>query len=59
MYFKIYIDRARQWRWALFAANHRRIADSGEGYFNEVDCRKGISLVVGISGLTPVYPVYK
>lgn len=55
MYFKIYVDNQHFWRWTLYAANHRKIADSGEGYHNEGDCRNGIALVVGTNLFTPVY----
>jgi uncharacterized protein YegP (UPF0339 family) len=41
----MYQDRAKQWRWYLLAANGKKIADSGEGYNNETDCRAGINLV--------------
>lgn len=30
-YFKIFQDRAGQWRWTLYAANHEAVATS-EGY---------------------------
>lgn len=55
MYFNLYLDKDRHWRWTLFAANHRKVADSGEGYFNERDCLNGISLVVGTNAYTPIY----
>lgn len=55
MYFKIYRDAKRFWRWTLFAANHLKVADSGEGYVNEGDCLSGISLVVGTNAYTPIY----
>nr|WP_295831182.1 DUF1508 domain-containing protein [uncultured Azospirillum sp.] len=45
MYFKLYQDTARQWRWTLYAANHKKIADSGEGYVSKADAEHGISLV--------------
>ena len=32
MYFTIYRDVANGWRWTLYAANNRKIADSGEAY---------------------------
>ena len=55
MYFKLYLDTVRTWRWTLFAANHRKVADSGEGYYNENDCLKAIGLVMGTNATTPVY----
>lgn len=53
MFFYIYRDTATQWRWTLFAANHKKIANSGEGYFNKTDCLHAIDLVKG-AGLAPV-----
>jgi uncharacterized protein YegP (UPF0339 family) len=41
----VYQDEAGEWRWQLRAANHRIIADSGEGYHNRRDCLHGITLV--------------
>lgn len=54
MYFKLYKDSASQWRWTLYAANHKKIADSGEGYNNKADCESGIDLVKSTDGSTPV-----
>ncbi len=50
MYYLVYLDASRQWRWTLYAANGRKIANSGEGYFNKQDCVHGINLVAGSSG---------
>lgn len=47
MYFKLYKDVAGEWRWTLYAGNHEKIADSGEGYHNRSDCEHGIELVKG------------
>lgn len=38
MKFDIYQDKKGEWRWRLRAANHRIVADSGEGYKNRGDC---------------------
>lgn len=54
MYFTIYKDLKSQWRWTLFASNNRKIADSGESYWNKTDCLAGISLVKSC-GSAPVY----
>ena len=54
MYFKLYRDAANQWRWTLYAANHAKIADSGEGYHNKADCEHGIELVKSTSAATRV-----
>jgi uncharacterized protein len=45
MYYEIYKDASGQWRWRLWAANYRIIANSGEGYYNRTDCEHAISLV--------------
>lgn len=54
MYFVLYKDTANQWRWTLFASNSKKIANSGEGYWNKADCQAGINLVKG-SGSAPTY----
>lgn len=53
MHFYVYLDTNRQWRWTLFAANNRKIANSGEGYINKQDCLAGINLVASTNG-TPI-----
>lgn len=45
MHYLVYLDVNRQWRWTLYAANGRKIANSGEGYLNQNDCVAGINLV--------------
>lgn len=55
MYFILYRDVAYQWRWTLYAANSRKIADSGEGYVNKSDAQHGINLVKSTNNSTPVY----
>jgi uncharacterized protein YegP (UPF0339 family) len=55
MHFSLYRDLANQWRWTLYAANHRKIADSGEAYLNKADAQHGISLVQSTNALTPIY----
>jgi uncharacterized protein YegP (UPF0339 family) len=53
MYFHLYRDTNGQYRWTLYAANHLKIANSGEGYLNKVDCLAAINLVKN-SGSAPV-----
>ena len=53
MYYYVYLDQASQWRWTLYAANHRKIANSGEGYFNKTDCLHALDLTANSRG-TPV-----
>ena len=43
--FLVYIDADNQFRWRLQAANHRNIANSGEGYHNFSDCMDAIGLI--------------
>jgi len=50
MHYYVYLDAERQWRWTLYAANGRKIANSGEGYFNQQDCIHGINLTAGSRG---------
>lgn len=54
MYYYVYTDQQGQWRWTLYAANHRKIANSGEGYFNKQDCLNGLQLTA-TSGQAPVH----
>lgn len=55
MHFVLYRDHANQWRWTLYAVNNRKIADSGESYWNKADAENGINLVKSTSYSTPVY----
>ena len=55
MHFALYKDVAGYWRWTLYAANNRKIADSGEGYANKIDAIAGINLVKSTNSATPVY----
>lgn len=43
MRFQIYQDKGT-WRWRLIDEHGRTIADSGEGYATEAECRAGIAL---------------
>lgn len=53
MTYWIYKDAQNQWRWTLEAANNRKIANSGEGYYNKQDCLAAIQLVKG-SAAAPI-----
>lgn len=55
MYFTIYRDVAGGWRWTLYAANNRKIADSGESYVNKEGAIWGVNLVKSTTPSTPVY----
>ncbi len=39
MYYWIYQDSEREWRWTLYAANNQRIAESSAGYRDKQDCQ--------------------
>ncbi|WP_333816674.1 YegP family protein [Tabrizicola sp.] len=45
MYFELYYEVFQGWRWTLYAANHKKIANSGEGYINKSDALAAIGLV--------------
>lgn len=49
----VYNDSAGHYRWRLYAANNRIIADSGEGYYNRADCIAAINIIKG-SGSAPI-----
>ena len=53
MGYYIYKDVQGYWRWYLSAGNNRKIANSGEGYYNQQDCVAAINLVKA-SASTPV-----
>lgn len=50
MYFVLYKDVQGHWRWTLYAANNRKIANSGEGYHNKADARHALDLVATSKG---------
>ena len=45
MTYEYYKDAKGEWRWRLVASNGRIIADSGEGYNSEHECRADIDRV--------------
>jgi uncharacterized protein YegP (UPF0339 family) len=49
MFYYLYKDTTDQWRWTLYAANNRKIANSGESYWNKADAQAAINLVKGSS----------
>lgn len=53
-YYVMYTDPQNQWRWTFYAANHKIIAMSSEGYWHRQDCERAIDLVKG-SAYSPVY----
>lgn len=54
MAYYIYVDPQGYWRWYLLGPNHRRIANSAEGYFDRQECRNAV-LLVKSSANVPVY----
>lgn len=42
--FDVYQDRKGEWRWRLYAANGRTIADSGEGYTRKGDAARAVKV---------------
>lgn len=55
MQFWMYRDVTGQFRWYLQAANGKKVAVSGEGYFNRDDCIHAVNLVRGTNESTPFY----
>ncbi len=45
MYIDLYHEATQGWRWTLWSANGRKIANSGEGYVNKSDALSAINLV--------------
>lgn len=43
--FRVFKDKAGQWRWRLVARNGKIIADSGEGYTRERDAMRAAQRV--------------
>ncbi len=43
--FKIYSDRAGEYRWTLRSANGKTVADSAEGYTSRQGARDGVAFV--------------
>jgi len=50
-----YQDKRNEWRWTLVAANHKALADSGEGYKNQADMMHALALIRGTTPI-PVVP---
>lgn len=47
-YVKVYQDTGGEWRWTLFACNHKVIADSGEGYKTKWGCKRAAKKFLGL-----------
>ena len=52
MYFHVYRDQANpsHWRWTFYASNGRKLANSGESYWNKEDCKHAIDLLAANAG---------
>ena len=55
--FAIYKDAAGEWRWRLYAANVKLIANGGEGYKNKTDCIHGLRLVAAMASNADIWNV--
>lgn len=55
MEYWMYKDANGHFRWYLKAANGRKIANSGEGYYNRQDCIDAVRLVMSTTNQTPFY----
>lgn len=53
--FVLYRDSRGEWRWTLYAANSKKIADSAEGYVNRLDAIRGARLVSSISHAAEIW----
>lgn len=51
MHARLWKDARGEFRWTLYAANNRKIADCGEGYNNKADCKAGLTFVLNITDL--------
>ncbi|WP_206818593.1 DUF1508 domain-containing protein [Chroococcus sp. FPU101] len=45
MYYKVYQDNARLWRWTFYASNSEPIAVSSESYTTLLNCKNAIKIV--------------
>ena len=45
MEFKVYLDKAQEFRWKLQSQNGKIVADSGEGYRSKENCIDAIQLI--------------
>lgn len=50
MRYEIYRSGA-QYRWRLWSANNRIVADSGEAYVNKSACQRGIQIMQGLTSI--------
>jgi uncharacterized protein YegP (UPF0339 family) len=54
MYFILYDDFSNEWRWTLYAEDHKKIADSAESYPHKSDAMQDINLVKGANAYISV-----
>ncbi len=55
-HFVIYRDKAGEWRWRLFSANNRIVADSGEAYVTEYKARRALKTATATAVLAEKMP---
>jgi uncharacterized protein YegP (UPF0339 family) len=57
MYFFVYRDQSvsRHYRWTLYSANHRKVANSGEGFVTRAGCYRSLNLLVGLEDVPIVH----
>jgi len=53
--FHLYKDKSGQFRWYFEAANGKKLADSGESYFNRQDCVDAMLILADADRGTPLY----
>lgn len=46
--FVIYQDRKKEFRWRAIAANNKIIADGGEGYKTEWNCKRAVKRFIDL-----------
>ncbi|ANP47121.1 DUF1508 domain-containing protein [Candidatus Viadribacter manganicus] len=53
MYFYVYREQSprRDYRWTLYAANGRKIANSGEGFVARAGCYRSMQLLIGLDNI--------
>jgi uncharacterized protein YegP (UPF0339 family) len=54
MRFEVYLDQKREFRWRLWSANNKIIADCGEGYQHKQHCIEAITLIMQGVSTSPV-----
>lgn len=53
----LYQDDVGEWRWRVRARNGKILAEGGEGYKREADCRKALALLA--NGFRGAHDMFK